>query len=292
MHWNAGSMRRASPALQGRGRSKSPPSWNGGGQGGGISSYIVLAAIVGMFTVSDADAVEQIVTFVSCPIYRDTDAGRKSGCWLADDRDSGKRFDIADSPIKPILGREILIEGIVAGKPDSCGGVMLNPVRVSVLPTQCPTFMLPAEQYTGRPFILPSTTLTPTYVARTPPQPPFANQNYTIFFSLNSDFLLYQHSEVLLDAAVQYIEAAKPKRVVVTAYAATQPIKVSGREIVESIDVAKARAAMIVEALTRLNVPRALIKVETLGDPKPDGELAKQGLGEASKRRATVRLEM
>jgi hypothetical protein len=152
--------------------------------------------------------------------------------------------------------------------------------------------MLPAEQYPGRPYVLPPATLTPTYIVRTPPPPPFSNQSYTIFFALNSDFLMYQHAEVLLDAAVQYIEAAKPKRVVVTAYAATQPRSVSGHQIVESIDVAKARAAMIVEALTRLNVPRELIKVETLGDPKPDGELAKQGLGEASKRRATVRLEM
>jgi hypothetical protein len=237
-------------------------------------------------------SADQTISFVSCPIYRDTDAGRKSGCWLADDRDNGKRFDISDAPIKPILGREILIEGIVAGKPDTCGGVMLNPVRVSVLPTSCPSFMLPAEQFPGRPFILPSTTLQPTHVARIPPAPPYSNQIYTIFFALNSDFLMYQHSEVLLDAAVQYIEAAKPKRIVITAYAATTPVTVSGRKIVEDIGVAKLRAAMIVEALTRLKVPRELIHVETRGDPTPAGELAKQGLSESSKRRATVTLEM
>ena len=234
----------------------------------------------------------KVVSFVSCPIYRDTDAGRKSGCWLAEHRALGQRFDITDASIKPILGREILIEGIVADKPDTCGGVILNPVRVSVLPTQCPTFMLPAEKFPGRPFILPSTTLAPTHSVRTPPAPPFANQSYTIFFALNSDFLMYQHSEVLLDAAVRYIEAAKPKRVIVRAYAATKPIAVSNRKIVESIEVAEARAAMIVEALTRLNVPRGLIKVETLGNPSPDGELAKQGLSEASKRRAVVVVEL
>jgi hypothetical protein len=239
-----------------------------------------------------AHAGDQTISFVSCPIYRDTDAGRKSGCWLGDDRDTGKRFDVTDSQIKPILGREILIEGVVAGKPDTCGGVMLNPVRVSVLPTQCPSFMLPPEQYPGRPYILPAQTLTPSSVVRTPPAPPFSNQSYTIFFALNSDFLMYQHAEVLLDAAVQYIEAAKPKRVVVTAYAATKPVVVSGRNIVEDISVAKARAAMIVEALTRLQVPREIIHVETRGDPAPAGELAKQGLNEASKRRATVKVEM
>jgi hypothetical protein len=169
---------------------------------------------------------------------------------------------------------------------------MLKPVRVSVLPTQCPSFMLPAEQYTGRPFILPSTVLSPTFVPRKPPAPPFTDQTYTIYFELNSDFLMYQHAEVLLDAAVQYFDAAKPKRVIVTAYAATKPIEVSGRTIVESLAVAKARAAMIVEALTRLRVPRAMIQVETRGDPSPEGELAAAGLIEPSKRRATVRLEM
>jgi hypothetical protein len=256
------------------------------------NDWVLLSLVYIALLAAPAYAAEQTISFVSCPIYRDTDAGRKSGCWLADDRDSGKRFDIADAPIKPILGREILVEGIVAGKPDTCGGIMLNPVRVSVLPTQCPSFMLPPEQFPGRPFVLPSTTLQPTHIARTPPAPPFSNQSYTIFFALNSDFLMYQHSEVLLDAALQYIEAAKPRRIVITAYAATKPVIVSGREIVEDIGVAKARAAMIVEALTRLKVPRELIHVETRGDPAPDGELAKQGLSEASKRRATVVLEM
>jgi hypothetical protein len=279
-----------SPVRRGKGLGKSPLSLCGGGQGGGIGIFAAIVCLIA--AILPAHAAEQAISFVSCPIYRDTDAGRKSGCWLVDHRDSGKRFDITDASIKPILGREVLIEGIVAGKPDTCGGMMLNPVRVSVLPTQCPTFMLPPEQFPGRPFVLPSTVLQPTHIARIPPAPPFSSQTYTIFFALNSDFLMYQHSEVLLDAAVQYIEAAKPKRVVITAYAATKPVTVSGREIVEDINVAKARAAMIVEALTRLNVPRDLIKVETRGNPMPDGELAKQGLNEASKRRAVVTLEM
>lgn len=30
--------------------------------------------------------------FITCPIYRDTDAGRKSGCWLVDEGVSGQRF--------------------------------------------------------------------------------------------------------------------------------------------------------------------------------------------------------
>jgi hypothetical protein len=241
--------------------------------------------------LADTPASNQVVSFVSCPIYRDTDAGRKSGCWLSDNRENGVRYDVTDAPIKPLLGREILIEGVVTNKPDTCGGMLLNPVRVAVLPTQCPNSMLPAERYPGRPFVLPRT-LPPNSTSRTLPPPPYVDRSYVIEFELNSDFLRYQHAEVILDEVVQYVKAATPKRIVVTAYAATKPIKVSGHEIAESIDVAKARAAMIVLALTRLDVPRALIVVETRGDPTPDGELAAAGLAETSKRHATVRIEM
>jgi hypothetical protein len=248
--------------------------------------------IQGAAPIASADTpAQRAVSFVACPIYRDTDAGRKSGCWLADAREDGVRYDVTDAPIKPILGREILIEGVVANKPDTCGGVQLTPVRIAVLPTQCPSFMLPAETFPGRPFILPRT-LPPNSTPRTPPSAPFVSRSYEIEFELNSDFLRYQHSEVILDEVVQYVKAAPPKRIVITAYAATHPIVVSGREIVESLDVAKARAAMIVLALTRLEVPRELIVVETRGDPAPGGELASAGLAETSKRRATVRIEM
>jgi hypothetical protein len=256
-----------------------------------LAPVVLISICLGVVCNALADE-QKAISFVSCPIYRDTDAGRKSGCWLADHRAGGLRYDITDSQIKPIAGREVLVEGIVAGKPDTCGGIQLLPVRVSVLPTSCPVFLLPAEQYKGRPYILPAKTLSPTFAPQPTIAPPFANRRYTIYFELNSDFLMYQHAEVMLDDAARFVMAAKPKRVVITAYAATRPVVISEHKIVESMDAAKRRAAMIVEALTRLNIPRELIKVETKGDPAPEGDLAAAGLGEASKRRANVRIEL
>lgn len=251
-------------------------------------SFIVAVLISTSALAFDSGGV---VSFVACPIYRDVDAGRKSGCWLADQREQGIRYDLTDAPIKPILGREILVEGVIAGKPDTCGGVMLNPVRIAVLPTSCQTFMLPAEKFPGRPFVLPRT-LPPTSAARTLPPPPYVDREYVIEFELNSDFLRYQHAEVLLDEVVQYVQAKRPKRIVVTAYAATRPMRISGRELSESMEIAEKRAAMLVLALTRFQVPRELIVVKTQNDPKPAGELGAAGLKFTSLPHATIRIEM
>src|SRR5690606_26201070 len=88
--------------------------------------------------------------FVTCPVYRNTDAGRKSGCWLADSPEDGLRYDVTRSPTKPDWNRAVLVEGRVsAGQADTCGGIVLEPVRVSVLDQACPRAMLPAQGYPG-----------------------------------------------------------------------------------------------------------------------------------------------
>ena len=51
-----------------------------------------------------AGAAAETVRFIACPIYRDTDAGRKSGCWLADERASGTRFDVSRGAVASPTG--------------------------------------------------------------------------------------------------------------------------------------------------------------------------------------------
>ena len=76
--------------------------------------------------------------FVTCPIYRDTDAGRKSGCWLGTQVETSQRFDVSNSPDKPLVGRQMLVEGVVSNEKDICGGTVLQPVRISVLQERYP----------------------------------------------------------------------------------------------------------------------------------------------------------
>jgi hypothetical protein len=232
------------------------------------------------------------ISFVTCPVYRDTDAGRKSGCWLAKDLATGVQYDVTAAPLKPILGKEILVEGVVSpADSELCGGVVLQPVYVSVLDTPCPQHLIPAEGFPGRRFVLPARTLQPLADPLPPPPPPYESRNYTIFFELNSDFIVYQHSDFVIEDVVRYALASKPKSIVVTGYADTKGVDVSGRHLQESLDIAKARAAMVVEALTRLAVPKSIIKVEWQDGAVLDPD-AMAGLPQSSRRRATIELKL
>lgn len=230
----------------------------------------------------------EIKRFIACPVYRDTDAGRKSGCWLAVDLASGVRYDVTGALIKPLLGREVLVEGALSDEdPAACGGVILDPISVSVLDSECKAHLIPPDGHPGRRFVLPARTLQPTWVPREPPPPPYEPRAYTMYFELNSDFLLYQHAEVIIDDAVTYIKASQPARVLITGFADTQGFEASGRRIAEDIAVAGARARMLQEALLRLGVPRDIIELQWRGEPEPDGH----ALPLQSKRRVTLDVE-
>jgi outer membrane protein OmpA-like peptidoglycan-associated protein len=231
------------------------------------------------------------VSFIACPIYRDTNQGRKSGCWLADDHENGVRYDIGGGRAKPQTGHEVLVEGVMANSPDVCGGAFLAPVHTAVLETRCPAVMLPPENFPGRTFqVSAKSVLPPMDVERPLPPPPYESQQWLIQFNFQSDFLLYQYSEVILDAAARYIKVSGAKRIFVTGYAATKAMPVSGRTLSESSTLAKTRAESVAEALRRLGVDARLMHVSWRNDPEPiasDG-----GLEEPSKRRVTIRAEL
>jgi outer membrane protein OmpA-like peptidoglycan-associated protein len=253
-------------------------------------SAILLSLTAALAYAADAPTLKP-VSFIACPVYRDTNQGRKSGCWLADDHESGVRYDIGGGRAKPQIGHEVLVEGVLANSPDACGGAVLAPVHTAVLETRCPAVVLPPENYPGRVFqVSPKSVLPPMDVERPLPPPPYEPQQWVIQFNFQSDFLLYQYSEVILDAAARYIKVSGAKRVFVTGYAATKGIQVSGRTLSESGSLAKIRAESVAEALRRLGVNPRLLHVSWRNDPEPivsDG-----GLQEPSKRRVTIRSEL
>ena len=87
--------------------------------------------------------------FVSCPIVRDT---ASVPCWLAE-YDGELYFltiqsDVTSPVTPPWLGHRVLVEGTVSAEPRICGGIVLKPVHLSVMPepdASCNT-MLPAEE--------------------------------------------------------------------------------------------------------------------------------------------------
>lgn len=244
--------------------------------------------VAGALLTSAAQAEE--LRFVTCPVYRDTDAGRKSGCWLVDRHETATRYDVTLAPSKPDWNHAVLVEGVVApGSPGNpCGGVVLDAVRTSVLPIDCTRHMLEAEGFTGRKFVLPKRNLTPLSVTRPPVEGPFASRTFRLFYDFDQSFMVYQYDDYLFDKAIDWMRAARPKAVKVVGWAATAPVTVSGVELAEHADIAKERAEKIVEALTRMGIDKSIISVEWHGDAKPVDDPDIDGLVEPSRRRVDI----
>ena len=249
-----------------------------------------LALLLLAAPVAAEPATDQ-VRFISCPIYRDADAGKKSGCWLADDHENGVRYDVSPSPTKPDWNFAILVEGRPAkDQADVCGGVVLDPVRVSVLEQPCTRAVLPAEGYPGRRFVLPARNIRPLYEARPPFEQPFRQRTFSIPFEFGRSFMTYQLSDYLIDQAVAYAVASHAARVDITGYAATKPVLVSGRMIAEPLGIAQARAKAAADWMSMLGVPEDRLHVSWRGGAQPVDMPGADGLTEPSRRRVDIRV--
>lgn len=253
----------------------------------------IVAGLFALLTPLSAAATEtgELIRFVSCPIYRDSDSGRKSGCWLADDPATGRRWDVSQSPYKPDWQFAVLVEGRISAVAENpCGAPVLDPVRTSRLASPCVRHVLPPEGYPGRRFVLPARNIAPLSVPRTVPRGPYAERIFTVFFEFDNDFLIYQYDDFLIDNAVAWIRAARPRRLVVTGFAATMPETVSGVVLAERKDVAAERAEAIAETLHRL-LPGLSIETRTTTDAQQTSDPNADGLPGQSQRRAEIRAE-
>jgi outer membrane protein OmpA-like peptidoglycan-associated protein len=257
-----------------------------------VSARSALCIALGAVLTLQIQAQEQR-SFVACPIYRDTDQGRKSGCWLADDPATGTRYDVGEWLTKPQEGYEVLVEGIISSEPDVCGGIVLRPVRTAVLHDQhCPLTEFEAEGFSGRRYALPRDVMQQSWVPRPAPQPPFSTQHYLLLFDFADDRLIYQYSETILERAALYSRTSHG-RITIRAYAATRPLKISGQALTEPLALARARAEMVNEALLRLGVDRSALHMEWHGEPEPLNPLPAVGapLPESSLRRVEITVE-
>ena len=258
---------------------------------GPSAGRIVAGVLAGLAGLSAAAA--EPLRFIACPVYRDVDAGRKSGCWLAEDAATGLRYDVSQSPTKPDWNHEVLVEGAVASMQDNaCGGIVLEPVRVSQLAGACTRHSLPGEGFTGRRFVLPVRNVRPMSEARKAPPQPWGDRSFHLQFEWDRSFAVYQLDDYLLDQAITYIRAVKPREIIVTGYAATSPATVSGRRIAERVDVARERAEMVGESLLRLGVPKSILTVQWRDAAEPAPIDAADGLAEASRRRVDIDVKL
>lgn len=249
-----------------------------------------ILAPVALALASPAQAAEP-VRFVACPVYRDTDAGLKSGCWLATDPATGIQWDVTLSPYKPDWNFAVLVEGLAAeDAAQPCGAQTLGPVRTSRLETPCTRHMLPPEGNPGRKFILPTRNIRPLASPQPLPPGPYEDRTFTVFFELDRSFVVYQYGDYLLDQAAQWIRGAKLARLVVTGYAATEPALVSRTTIVERPEIASERAETVALSLSRL-FPELPIKTRAALGAEANSHPDADGIPWQSQRRVEIRAE-
>lgn len=242
-----------------------------------------------LLAVMATDVAAQEVRFVSCPMYRDTDQGRKSGCWLVRDPATGLTYDVSNATALPDWEYGVLVEGLVSGGTEACGGVVMDPVRVSLLDDMpCLRRVLPAEGYKGRKFALPKTVMTPLYQPSAPVEGPFEARTFRLFFEHGSAFMTYQSTDFYVNEAARWLAVAKPKRIVITGYAATRSDVVSGRPLREPRALARLRAERTMLWLTRMGVDPSVIVIRTSGRPQSVADARAGGLTAPSLRRVEI----
>lgn len=251
----------------------------------------MMTALLALLSLNSVAQAAEAVRFISCPIYRDTDAGRKSGCWLTEDRETGRRFDITQSATKPDWSMAVLVEGRISEKQgDACGATVLEPVRISILPEQaCTRAMIPAEGFPGRRFVLPPRNIRPLYAPDPAPPPPYSAKLFPIPFDFGRDFVVYQQSDWMLVNAATYAKAAGGT-VQITGYAETEPVRVSGQDLSEPEALAKSRAEMARLWLVSMGVAADKVRVDWKLNPAPLADPAFDGLTETSRRRVDIQV--
>jgi hypothetical protein len=209
--------------------------------------------LVSSAAAADEAAVERR-NFVACPIIRDT---ASVPCWLAE-YDGELYFltlqtDVSAPVTPPWLGHRVLVEGAVAREtPRICGGVVLEPVVLSVLPELDPSCntLLPAEERYNLSF--------------EPPRPPGPSAGRLAFagaappppaepprtFALRYDFdglIVFRHAgelTAIFDAA----RAHGSRRIRITGHRGSVKLS-NGTTLVEQPAMGRRRAEQVAELL-------------------------------------------
>jgi hypothetical protein len=234
-----------------------------------------------------------IRNFIACPIVRDTVS---VPCWLAE-YDGELYFltlqtDVSAPVNPPWLGHRVLVEGRRSDKPRICGGIPLEPLKLSVIaePDASCNLMLPAEDRYNLTFEPPRPPgpsggrlafntlpmpVQPTAVKREP-------QHYTLGYDFNG--LVNFKIPFQLAPALDMARAMPATRVEITGYRGAALLS-DGTVLQEQPDLAKRRAEQVAELLrgAGLTSPRYTVRWV-------DAAPAPQGIDDFRQRRVEITL--
>ena len=219
--------------------------------------------------------------FLTCPIVRDT---KTQPCWLAEYEGQlyylGQQSGVAGDFYPPQLGHQALVEGTV-GEGRVCGGIPLQPVKVSVMRELTPACntMLPAEDGIDAPPPVPSPRgPAPSWVKIADPS------NVTLYFDFDNDFLSVHVTTALTNVAKHALDV-KATRVEVTGYRAATHLS-SGQTLTERADMGGIRARKVAGVLAGLGVPAANVIVSA-----PESPERADGVNDPWNRRVVIRVQ-
>jgi hypothetical protein len=213
---------------------------------------VVLISAIG---IAAADSPQKYLSFVSCPIVRDT---KTVPCWLAEY--AGETYfltlqtDVSAPVNPPWLGHRVLVEGVISDEPNICGGRVLKPVTLSVMPEldgSCNT-MLPAEDRFNLTFEPPrppgpsTGRLAFSYPSDAPAKPGDGPKQFTIEYDFNG-LVVFRHPRSL-GAILGYAQATASKHVDITGFRGASLLS-DGTKLVEAADIGKRRAEQVAELL-------------------------------------------
>lgn len=239
--------------------------------------------------VAAAAPPADVRNFIACPEVRDT---KSVPCWLA--QYQGETYflvlqsDVSAPVNPPWLGHKVLVEGRVSDKPNICGGIVLEPVVLSVMPdldASCNT-MLPAEERYNLTFEPPRPPgpsggqLAFRYATPVPAKPGDGPKQFTITFDFNGG-VVFRHPRQLM-AIMTYAQETRSGHVEITGYRGSTLLS-NGDSVVELPVIARKRAEQVATLLRGGGLGNIDYKVSWQEEP-----LSTDGVDGPSTRRVTV----
>jgi len=252
---------------------------------------VAVMALLASVSISAAPPTQR--NFVACPIVRDTST---VPCWLAEYK--GETYfltlqtDVSAPVNPPQLGHKVLVEGVVSNEPRICGGVVLKPVTLSVLPeldSSCSTVLPAEERYNltfepprppgpsrGRLAFAPDPTSAPR---RPDPAPASGPRTFAVQYDFDG-LIGFRHAGQLQQIR-DFALKSKATRVEITAYRAGALLS-DETLLTERDDIGQRRAEQVASLLKESGLPNVTYEVRWRDAARPDG------VTDAALRRADV----
>ncbi len=222
-------------------------------------------------------SIRGAMSFITCPIIRDS---KTFPCWLAEYEGEtyylGQQGRSGNLFYPPQLKHQVLVEGKIKNGSRLCGGIVLEPVTISVMPEldlSCNT-LLPAQDGLEPPPPIPY-----------PKNEPFADntRNFTILFDFDSDFLSL-HKTRIISEAVRIAKLNNLKNIEISAFRGASLLS-NKQKLIENEKIAELRANKLYEIFEGLGFAKENIKLIIKTKPETTN-----GVNDPSKRRAEIRI--